>query len=338
MKRVLPAIICLLLFVLLGGWFLLHEYNRHLASHSKKTGSASSEACHDDLRDVFFSCTTNAPRIGIAIGNCNTILRTIDNGKTWNRVFTRDPKGTEWIGGLFQRGKEAWVVSRSMLLHSTNGGEAWTTASQLPGNFYYYGPFAATRSFYYQMQTPTCGNAVWKTEDGGLSWTKAGKGLPRNDYQAVFFYDELHGWAGGNFGHLAITDDGGATWETHNIPNGGNLKQIQFVTPLQGWARPYTAHAGGIWATKDGGETWHKQSAIIETYHPILDMQFLDEAVGFLLVEAGGDASKILRTTDGGETWALLVSYPPGAEAICFLSPGEGWAVGRKGSIYHYRE
>ena len=68
---------------------------------------------------------------------------------------------------------------------------------------------------------------IWKTEDGGDSWTKV-LDQPKSSFRAITFSDDLNGWVG-NLGPgswvtstqdtsvLYATNDGGITW--NNVKN-----------------------------------------------------------------------------------------------------------------------
>jgi photosystem II stability/assembly factor-like uncharacterized protein len=307
--------------------------------------------CEDPLNDVFFISPVTLPLpgarpsppanpagsdpnlIGFAAGKANSLLKTSDGGRTWRRVLPRQTDGPEFFSILFSSPTEGWAVSASLLLHTRDGGETWQAAKVLPGNFYYFGPHCATASGYYQMQPATCSATIWRSRDGGRAWTALPSTLPHNYYETVFFLDNEHGWLAANYGHFALTQDGGQTWKETEIADGGHLAQIQFVDANTGWIRPIRSHNGGIWSTRDGGATWRKQDAGIRSYWTIEDTQFLDAKTGFILVGAGSDGSPVLKTTDGGEHWTQLTVWPAGVTSFCFISPDKGWGVGPDGML-----
>lgn len=317
--------------------------------HPQKNPAANSQGntgitiCEDNLLDLVFIGPKSLPTgavaptnslLGFAVGRANTILRTSDGGATWKRLTPRDPKGPVFEQVCFSSISNGWVVSDSLLLHTTDGGTHWTAANRFPGNFYYFGSGSATASSYYQMQPPTCGNRIYRTTDGGRQWAPLPAPLPRNDYQSQFFLDDLHGWASGRQGGLAFTTDGGVTWNKADIPEGGDLVQIQFVTPNHGWSRPVREHSGGLWMSRDGGRSWQPQDAKVASYWTIQDMQWLDDSNGYLLVIRGADSSVILKTTDGGESWQEQGAFPADVTALSVPEAGKVYAVGGRGRFY----
>lgn len=297
-------------------------------------------SCEDPLNSICFICEATLPgsgaaRTGIAVGASNTILRTTDGGKTWRRVLPRNPAITPFERILFRTTTEGWAMSRDHLRYTSDAGQSWQDAAKLPENFYYFGPCAVNSNRYFQMQPPGCSARIYAAAGGGAMWTAYGTMLPRNDYTAVFFLDDQHGWLAGNYGVTAYTTNGGAAWTKVDIKNGGNLAQIQFVSPRMGWIRPSMSHEGGLWHSRDGGATWSKQDAGIRSYDNILDMQFLDEKTGFLLVNTGHNSAEVRQTRDGGATWSRAHAFKVPASSLCFVSPNEGWLTAYDGSILH---
>lgn len=293
--------------------------------------------CQDDLADICFPPAANGkPVVGFAVGCNETIIRTADGGRTWMRVIPRKQKGHEFNAVHFSSSNDGWAVSRSLLLRTADGGLTWQPAKVLPGNFYYYGPSAARPECYYQMQTPTCGADIWRTTDGA-AWKAMPVRLPRNDYEALFVLDEMRMWVVGNYGRLARTSDGGATWIENNIPDGGHLVQVQFVNPDEGWIRVIFGQAAEVLHSSDGGQTWLKQPlAGIESFWTPVDMQIIDARTGWVLVDAGKRGGRLMRTTDGGQTWTLIKVFPARLAAFSMIDGHRGWLAAATGEIFEF--
>jgi photosystem II stability/assembly factor-like uncharacterized protein len=133
----------------------------------------------------------------------------------------------------------------------------------------------------------------------------------------------------GQRGHILVSRDGGKTWQQASVPVSSDLTAVFFVNDRKGWA---VGHDGVILATDDGGMTWKLQldgrranQAVVDDLSrkpetdamkallaearrnveqgadkPFLDVWFADEKTGY----AVGAYNLILRTDDGGATWA----------------------------------
>jgi photosystem II stability/assembly factor-like uncharacterized protein len=269
----------------------------------------------DELRAVFFL----NPTLGWAAGDSNTILKTTDGGATWTRLGERQEGQNRFIAIMFTSATDGWAdVERGPLLHTSDGGESWQPAAPLPNR-------GGLRAGYvrngvrYQIGT----NHLYVTRDGGRTWTSLGE-LPRNDYEAMFFLDDQHGWVSASGGRHASTRDGGKTWIEQTPPLQAQLREIYFATPHVGWLLPHRGHQGGLLATSDGGVTWSSQYAGVSDSRPILDMQFLNAQQGFLLASAS-NATAVFHTANGGKNWRTIGSVQPYSNALSFPQPDRGW-------------
>jgi photosystem II stability/assembly factor-like uncharacterized protein len=281
----------------------------------------------DQLNSVYFIDLNT----GWAAGKNNTILKTVDGGKTWSRALERQEEGNDFSSISFTNAQEGRAQG-NILLHSSDGGETWRPASPLPGrkNLGDGGAVGTVR-----LQTGMFGTSdrLFKSEDGGTTWTDSSK-LPRNSFRAIFALDPQHVWMVGDYGLYALTADGGATWQEPPVPVKCRLTQIYFVSPKIGWILP-TDHNGGPLATTDGGLTWASQYAGAGQNRPLRDIHFVDERNGFLLVGSNGP-DVVYRTSDGGAKWATIGQLPAGRSALIFPALDNGWVVGPGGYVVHY--
>jgi photosystem II stability/assembly factor-like uncharacterized protein len=147
----------------------------------------------------------------------------------------------------------------------------------------------------------------------------------------------------GERGHILTSDDNGVTWTQASVPTSVTLTAVDFPTPAKGWA---VGHDGVVLHTRDGGTTWTRQldgaqvnalvlaqvekvlaaskaahgdprairsleyfrkdaSAAVEDgpSRPFLDVWFRNEREGLVV----GAFGMILRTQDGGATWAPIL-------------------------------
>src|SRR5262249_7676579 len=145
-----------------------------------------------------------------------------------------------------------------------------------------FGPSTIAGSSYLQMGIFRLDSGLYRTTDNGRNWEQISS-LPRNDYQAVAFADEKRGCVVGEAGRVAVTNDGGQTWQEQTLGKEGNFTQVQFVSPEVGWILPHRGHNGGIFATADGGKTWTTQYVGVVSYRPMECLWFLNAREGFLM-------------------------------------------------------
>lgn len=171
---------------------------------------------------------------------------------------------------------------------------------------------------------------LYATTDGGVSWTKVWD-RPGTFIRALGFIDARRGFLG-NVGTdyypgvtdkqpLYRTEDGGVTWQPVTAPGIGAVAGICGIDILpvrrvyQGELRGgHVIHAAGrvggpaaVLRSTDSGASWTVQD-LSKQAGIILDIKFHDTMTGFVAASTDSDAARgealILRTGDGGRTWA----------------------------------
>lgn len=217
---------------------------------------------------------------------------------------------------------------------------------------------------------------IYKTVNGGSSWTIVSTGLSAFFLNDIYFTSSLNGFMATSDG-IASTLNGGTTWAYVPTATVTSFTTIKFTDANTGWSNG----ASDIYKTIDGGATW---SAINEGLSQPQHCFFLNnnEAWAAKSLSAGDtirkttnggtswsttfaigssslngmkalwfcDSNKgfqsrtlntIQKTTDGGATWIDLSTPLTSGEDInkfYFVSPTVGWAVGKNGVILKYTE
>jgi photosystem II stability/assembly factor-like uncharacterized protein len=258
-------------------------------------------------------CYAQAGWIGKRIGT---------GGKDLNAVYFEDNK-RGWVGG-----------DDGFLSHTEDGGGSWVGHP--------LGVAHSINDIYFvskDLGFALAGGSVFSTTDGGHSWREANKFSSTEfngatpELYSLRFNGKKRGWVVGSTSKgdnitgsiLAITRDGGSSWETLHAPTDDELIHIDFVDEKHGWI---VGASGTILHTDDAGESWSKQ--VSGTTATLYHVDFRNEKQGW----AVGEKSTILRTSDGGQSWNPTPS-PVGATllSIQFVSEDEGWIVGRGGVI-----
>ena len=171
----------------------------------------------------------------------------------------------------------------------------------------------------------------------GWSFNKSGGS---GDLVTVFFTSSERGFTAGDDGYLAFTTNGGRTWTKQAINTKENINEIYFRNKDNG----YVVAGKKMFLTDDGGGNWRE----IKIYNPsefknavpeFLSIRFADKKRGLIvgsLLNKNDEVidSLVMRTDDGGETWArILVPSKRELFHLDFVNSTRGWIVGDKGLI-----
>lgn len=140
--------------------------------------------------------------------------------------------------------------------------------------------------------------------------------------QAVSVVDADVVWVSGHGGVYVRTRDGGATWTAAGVPEADSLqfRDVHAVDARTAWllaAGP--GELSRIYRTDDAGEHWTLQWVNPEPdgFYDCLD--FWDDRRGLAYGDAVDGTLRVLRTGDGGATWARVPD-----DALPAAFPGEG--------------
>ncbi|TAH39643.1 MAG: hypothetical protein EYC70_02315 [Planctomycetota bacterium] len=234
---------------------------------------------------------------------------------TWERQAPL-PTGSHLTGVQMLSADEVWACSwTGEIMHSTDRGLSWQVR-QLATN-------DLQALFFLDPQRGwTVGNGIFRTTDGGQTWTKTSEWGTLSD---IWFLDAQRGWGCGNGGTTYRTSDGGLTWSYSTVGDIITLSSIFFQGPLTGW----TVNIDGqIYRTTDGGASWQlNYSAGLLTN--LTEVWFADALEGWV---CGGQT--VLHTVNGGASWTPLAT-PPGTwtHSTFFLDRFHSWGAGEYGNI-----
>jgi len=143
---------------------------------------------------------------------------------------------------------------------------------------------------------------ILRTTDRGASWQYANSEYQARGLQRFVFVDSLYGYQLRE-GQLLRTRDGGANWTEMDIFGFGVVSDLAAGPHLGDDV--YCMSIGRYLVNKssDAGESWN--ISLTETAFPDaqpLTMAFFDGRTGMI----GGDGGRILRTSDGGQSWSIV--------------------------------
>jgi photosystem II stability/assembly factor-like uncharacterized protein len=139
------------------------------------------------------------------------------------------------------------------------------------------------------------------------------------------------GYAVGN-GMFYYTSDGGTNWLKHesNLSPFTNWKYIFYKDGSLGniaFVGSNTTHM-----TTNGGDTW-QQLDLGENNTSVREMAFFDEGVILLM-----GFNKVLRSTDNGDSWSLVLEPSANANSMSFPEDDNGWIGTDDGNIYQSQD
>ncbi|TYA84403.1 YCF48-related protein [Seonamhaeicola marinus] len=158
--------------------------------------------------------------------------------------------------------------------------------------------------------------AVFKTEDGGLTWTEQlneqqlnSNGLTGDFYfRNVEFLNENIGFLGTLFNSASLlkTIDGGENWtQVSNItPQPGPICGLNTVGSSTVFGCGAYSEPAYIIKSTDSGDTWQYTDMSAHATG-LVEIKFISETIGYA---AGKNSSGavILKTTNGGNTWSEI--------------------------------
>ncbi|MCH7949985.1 MAG: hypothetical protein IH875_05845 [Candidatus Dadabacteria bacterium] len=233
----------------------------------------------------------------------HTVLSTSD-GQNWRQHSV--PTTAELVTVYPLSNEILWVVGyEGTVLRSTDGATSWEVFQvpvqdvQLQGVYSVDGQTAWVGGGMI-TDTETTG-IVWKTDDGGKSWTEQYRGGPKL-FETIRGVDGETLWAGAGANRIIGTTDGGKTWQLQTEPT----TQFADVNGLSVVDRNtvFGAWDFGMYLTTDG-KTWtHKEPSPFATFY--LGVDAIDDQEVWLVgpIQSGPDLSGVVaHTLDAGQTW-----------------------------------
>jgi photosystem II stability/assembly factor-like uncharacterized protein len=171
------------------------------------------------------------------------------------------------------------------------------------------------------------GRGVFKSADGGKTWTLKNDGLPgpepfawrlTRDKNGVLYLVVARRSENGSFGNaedgaLYRSIDGAEHWERIPLPEGVNGPNGLAIDPvdqrrlyLAAWGRttPDGAVNGGVFLSNDSGRSWHNVLAKDQHVYDVT----IDPRDPRILYACGFESSA-WRSTDRGETWQRIRGF-----------------------------
>lgn len=263
-----------------------------------------------------------------AVGNSDTILRTIDRGQTWEPRPSITARGVikhNWYGVAAMDKDNAWVVGEEgAILRTSDGGATWREEdSQTEVNLN-----AATMVDRSTAWAIGSGGIIRKSSGGGSPWTPvtAGAGQGLNDISVV---SPQVLFLSSNNGRVLKTTDGGNSWSVLNVGMDEALIGISASSARDIWA---VSPGGMVFRTANGGTAWDDMRAIRRT--ELTGILAQDNATAWVT----GFGGTVLGTNDRGATWVRQTTGTISNLGRIAAAEGSTWVVGSGGVILHARD
>lgn len=295
--------------------------------------------------------------IAWAVGENGTIFNTTNGGDDWTQQETGVTSILADVSAV--DAETVWAAGGGDLLKTTDGGDTWVVqdaahdifwGSPSPLGMAISGLSAVDAdtlwvsvNYIYPGRTAPFGlwyeAAIWKTDDGGASWTRPLLTTVPPHVNEVYAVDAQVIWAaGGSTGWASpypiiwVTSDGGAAWGYRYLGFPGDISMLDVAAQdgLNAWALYlYVANGtGGVKKTSDGGMNWLTQPAPAGITPKALS------ATGSNTLWVVGSTGAIFKTIDGGVTWIIQSSgVTTTINDVCAVDIDIAWAVGADGVI-----
>ncbi|QHS11098.1 YCF48-related protein [Sinimarinibacterium sp. NLF-5-8] len=230
--------------------------------------------------DTFLAVASNdLQRVSVAGGS--TLVTSADAANTWKRQQFTAPTSIVGMSACPDGSFAALDFYRKVWMGDAQG-QNWA-AHALDTDF---NPVAIDCDALNRLWVVGSYSTVLMSADKAASWQAQPPGEDAI-LTTVQFTDARHGFIGGEFGTLRVTDDGGVTWtQRPGLPDDFYPYALHFADSQHGWV---TGLSGAILYTQDGGHHWTVQEN--QTQAPI-----------YALVEVG---AQLFGVGGGGQVLAL---------------------------------
>lgn len=288
--------------------------------------------------------------------NYNYFTRTINGGTTFNGgvVFTSTANPSvgdtnTWVLANLDAidANTAWVSAykkstqtQGAVFRTTNGGVNWLNMNA-PGMYTNTAAFTNIVAFVTPSVGITMGDPngtgnefeIWRTIDGGNSWTKIpGASIPNplaGEFGLVNVYCKQGSsniWFGTNEGRIYYSNDAGLTWNVSAAgPAGASVNDIAFTDPNNGVAYVYNGTTFEMYNTTNGGQTW-AQITVVSPNVGKNDLNVVPNTNYFVSAGAGTGNQILSYSTDNGVNWTDWGSVGIQYLTIDFADGNSGWA------------
>ncbi len=251
------------------------------------------DASDNDINTTFKGVDFVDSDFGIAVGDFGMILKTINGGYDWDKVFQFSSFDLNSVSMNDKKHGTAVGIGGTVV-RTSDGGDSWSDYSSTP-----------TADLNGVSHAVGASAEAWAVGDSGIiisfdDYLSAVMNVQPSstveDLNGIDFFDQ-QGWIAGDNGTILVSSPTttSISWSSQVSGTTEDLNNIDFVDANQGWA---VGDNGTIVYTSDGGTSWNLQTS--NTSATLNSVSFVDDQNGWVV----GDSGTILTTSDGGSTWS----------------------------------
>ena len=256
------------------------------------------------------------------------IYRSTTSGDTWSQISSQIFTGLDEMT-LLPNGTVIGVSFAGDAWRSTDGGvnstRPLTGSGALPANW------GVAFSDDLLGMIVGQGGYIFKTTDGGLTWTALNSGIGGVEFHDLEMFDDNTGLAVGDSGYVLRTTNGGSYWATGRLQVTGQIlfrdENLQALSIVDQNFAVAAGNNGVVYKTfYDRGATWQSIGyPLLPTDYLISDVKFITREIGYVAGTRPDFAILPYSATNGGASWTALDSLP--AHFVDFVDPSHGWLV-----------
>lgn len=218
------------------------------------------------LHAFSFTSASNGFCVGGVGGVYPFICSTTDGGQTWDSLTL--PYIGIVVNIAFPGSSVGYICgeppfANTSLFKTTDGGATWSDISAAASTAMGGCPIkdvdfiTTTEGYACTMATSSTQAGIYKTTDGGTSWTQVHTVGNNEGFTSVQFISSTTGFASGTIGKVYKTTNSGATWTLIPVMTIQNdIQDVHFVNSQTGYAASTDGFNGGIYKTTNGGTSW----------------------------------------------------------------------------------
>ncbi|MEP7147081.1 MAG: YCF48-related protein [bacterium] len=233
---------------------------------------------------------------GFSVGENGTILRTENEGLTWESLckFTNKDLNALYFGN----DKTGYAAGERGAIFKTNDlGNSWTDQTHYMNLDYKDIHFTDNETGIAAGGNPENERAfIFKTTNGGTNWYEVYDSLGLGVCNSIEFIDNAKWLVAADNGNILKTIDAGESWESNNLSD-EDLHSIAFTNSLNGLV---TGATGVVFKSTDGGIEWQRKLA--GTYVTLNSIKYFNTCN----VIAAGNEGTIITSNDCGNNWTVV--------------------------------